>query len=342
MKNILMILIIILGAQISRGQVNLYCNDYKIVDKNIEFNSNSSEVLQLKTLSLPNDIPANATLITNCITSFTSTNYGASAEGCGFFHDNVDCNNSTNPFGGGADVAYTVEDDIWYKFCPANTGVWTMTVNSSSCTPSTNGFQISMFTGTPTNLVTFLSSGPSPGYSGVTVTMTLSTITCIYIQLDGYSGCKCNFSMKISNPTCSLPIELLYFIGEKKTCNQNIISWATATETNNDHFEIERSSDAINFKTIKEIPGSINSLETKKYVYVDSNPESGIYYYRLKQIDLDGTYKYAPIIDVDNSCVKDLEILKITNLLGQEVTEDFGGPRFIYYNDGSVIKKVVE
>ena len=135
-----------------------------------------------------------------------------------------------------------------------------------------------------------------------------------------------------ANPT-SLPNLIKY-------CNQNILSWATATETNNDHFEVERSSDAINFKTIKEIPGAMNSLETKKYVYVDSNPEPGINYYRLKQVDLDGTYKYAPIVDVDNSCVKDLKVIKITNLLGQEVTEDFGGPKLIYYSDGSVIKKL--
>lgn len=150
------------------------------------------------------------------------------------------------------------------------------------------------------------------------------------------------YDINYFNITCSsvLPIELLYFSGEQKYCNQNIISWATATETNSDHFEIERSSDAINFKTIKEIPGAINSLETKKYVYVDSNPESGINYYRLKQVDLDGSFKYAPIIDVDNSCVKDLKVIKITNLLGQEVTEDYSAPKFIYYNDGSVIKKV--
>ncbi len=150
------------------------------------------------------------------------------------------------------------------------------------------------------------------------------------------------YDINYFNITCSsvLPIELLYFTGEKKSCNNNLLIWATATETNNDHFEIERSSDAINFTKIKEIPGSINSLETKKYVYVDLNPESGVNYYRLKQVDLDGTYKYAPIVDVDNSCVKDLKIIKISNLLGQEVTEDFGGPKLIYYSDGSVVKRL--
>lgn len=137
-----------------------------------------------------------------------------------------------------------------------------------------------------------------------------------------------------------LPIELIYFNGVRYSCSQNILNWATATETNNDHFEIERSADAINFKTIKEISGSIYSTDTKKYIYVDSNPESGINYYRLKQVDLDGTYKYAPIIDIDNSCAKNLKILKITNLLGQEVNEEYGGPKIFYYNYGSILKSL--
>ena len=144
------------------------------------------------------------------------------------------------------------------------------------------------------------------------------------------------------NITCSsvLPIELLYFNGEKKSCNQNVLYWATASEVNNDHFEIERSFDAISFTTIKKILGATNSLEIKQYTYIDSNPELGINYYRLKQVDLDGSYKYTPIIDVNNSCIMNLKIIKILNLLGQEVTEDFSGPKLIYYNDGSVIKKL--
>ena len=138
----------------------------------------------------------------------------------------------------------------------------------------------------------------------------------------------------------NLPIELIYFNGEKQSCSKNILSWATATETNNDHFEIERSLDAINFKVIQKIPGTINSMTKTKYVYLDSNPEAGINYYRLKQVDLNGEFKYANIIDVDNSCMDTLKIVRITNLLGQEVTEEYGGTKFIYYSDGSIVKKL--
>lgn len=144
------------------------------------------------------------------------------------------------------------------------------------------------------------------------------------------------------NITCSsvLPIELLYFSGAQKSCKQNILSWATATETNNDHFEIERSLDAINFETIKKILGATNSLETKQYTYIDFNPELGINYYRLKQVDINGEFTYAPIIDIDNSCIMNLKIIKLTNLLGQEVNDEYGGPKIIYYNDGSILKSL--
>ena len=317
----------------------------------IRYVDNLEEVSHLESINsnqkimAGNETPATAQLITACLTSFTGSNYGAVAEGCGANAANVDCNNLTGIYGGGIDVSYTVERDIWYKFCPINTGIWSLTITPSGCNTS-SGYQYSILVGTPTNFSGIYTSSGGPnaftGWTGnriINLNVT-STVSCIYIQLDGYAGTQCNFSMQVSNPTCYLPIELIYFNGEQKSCKQNVLTWATATEINNDHFEVERSSDAINFKTIKEIPGAMNSLETKKYVYVDSNPESGINYYRLKQVDLDGTYKYAPIVDVDNSCVKDLKVIKITNLLGQEVTEDFGGPKLIYYSDGSVIKKL--
>lgn len=137
-----------------------------------------------------------------------------------------------------------------------------------------------------------------------------------------------------------LPIELLYFNGDKASCHQNVLTWATATEINNDHFDIERSLDGINFIKIKEISGAINSLNIKTYNYIDSSPSNGINYYRLKQVDLDGIYKYADIIYVDNSCIQYLKIIKECNLLGQDIGQDFFGVRIIYYSDGSIIKKI--
>jgi len=142
--------------------------------------------------------------------------------------------------------------------------------------------------------------------------------------------------------TNALPIELLYFSGDKQACNQNLLAWATATESNNNYFQLERSINGVEFITLGKIPGAGTSLETKQYKYVDTKPESGLNYYRLTQVDYDGTATQSHIIDIDNDCKEGLNVSKITNLLGQDVSEDFHGPRFIFYTDGSVIKKVGE
>lgn len=146
-----------------------------------------------------------------------------------------------------------------------------------------------------------------------------------------------NFTINCSSV---LPIELLYFNADKATCHQNMLTWSTATETNNDHFDIESSSDGMNFVKIKEIPGAINSMNTMSYSYLDPSPSNSLNYYRLKQVDTDGLYKYSDIISVDNSCIEHLKILKVCNLLGQEVDNDFEGVHITYYNDGTVIKSI--
>ena len=96
----------------------------------------------------------------------------------------------------------------------------------------------------------------------------------------------------------ALPVELSSFTA---TLNGNTIQlrWKTETEVNNYGFEIERSIDNSNWINIKFIGGSGNSNSPQNYQYFDSNIEqSGNYYYRLKQIDNDGTYEYSDVITV--------------------------------------------
>lgn len=143
------------------------------------------------------------------------------------------------------------------------------------------------------------------------------------------------------NITCSsvLPIELLYFTGEKLSCGSNYIIWETASETNNDRFEIEHSNDAIDFIKIATIKGVGNSTSRIKYNFTDYNPSQEVNYYRLKQIDLDGSFIYSPIISIDNSCDKNVTTIKTTNLLGQEVGDDYDGVVVIYRSDNTIIKR---
>ena len=94
-----------------------------------------------------------------------------------------------------------------------------------------------------------------------------------------------------------LPIELVSFDGEAIS-NLVQLQWLTATEINNDYFVVERSKDAITFNEVGTMKAN-NTLTTSKYQLNDVKPYKGINYYRLKQIDFDGTYTYSPIITVE-------------------------------------------
>ena len=95
-----------------------------------------------------------------------------------------------------------------------------------------------------------------------------------------------------------LPVELTSF--SAKTTESGItLSWQTATETNNSGFSIERGLNKNNFETIGFVTGFGTTSETQNYSFVDNNVAVGTYYYRLKQIDFDGSFEYSGTIEVD-------------------------------------------
>ena len=105
------------------------------------------------------------------------------------------------------------------------------------------------------------------------------------------------FVEKLGQPG-SLPITLIEFSGTAGE-NGNQLKWVTATEINNDHFELERSADAGHFGLIAKINGAGNSNRTITYDYLDPAPMiSTANYYRLKQVDWDGRSSYSPVIKV--------------------------------------------
>lgn len=97
----------------------------------------------------------------------------------------------------------------------------------------------------------------------------------------------------------SLPVELLYFYAEK---NEQAIqlSWATASEINNDFFTIEKSIDGENWVSVKTIDGAGNSNSTKNYFESIDLGNSAITYYRLKQTDFNGSFSYSKVVIIEN------------------------------------------
>ena len=142
--------------------------------------------------------------------------------------------------------------------------------------------------------------------------------------------------------TCSsaLPIELTHFVAS--FADEGVkLEWRTAGERNNDFFTVERSLNGIDWVEITQIKGAGNSAAPKNYSAYDNSPIADVMYYRLKQTDYDGTISYSWISNVDpdnfeqntfkiypNPATSELNLignpfeLKVTNILGQEVTRD--------------------
>ena len=97
-----------------------------------------------------------------------------------------------------------------------------------------------------------------------------------------------------------VPVELSSF-SASVTLNNVELNWTTATETNNFGFSIERRSEESEFEEIGFVKGNGTSTLINSYSFIDSKPLSGVVYYRLKQIDLDGSINYSNEVLADNT-----------------------------------------
>jgi hypothetical protein len=128
----------------------------------------------------------------------------------------------------------------------------------------------------------------------VTLSGTLNTTAN---TLSAVTVTKANFfrSWALVSSVIPLPIELISF-DPKCIDNQTVIKWTTAAEINNSHFEIQHSTDGDSWSTIDSVQGAGNSASVINYehpVKVNSNQE--VDYYRLKQVDYDGTSAHSDI-----------------------------------------------
>jgi hypothetical protein len=115
-----------------------------------------------------------------------------------------------------------------------------------------------------------------------------------YVLTASYGCLTATDSITLATNCMLLPIELVSFSAacELKTIK---LKWSTASEINNDYYSVERSGDAINFESIGTIDGSGSSATAHQYSFVDEQPLPGVNYYRLKQVDFDGTSTYSSV-----------------------------------------------
>lgn len=92
-----------------------------------------------------------------------------------------------------------------------------------------------------------------------------------------------------------LPVELTSFEGRSEEVG-SILNWETASELNNDYFEVQYSMDGRDFTMLNKVAGNGTTSTSQNYSYVHKNPTSTNNYYRLKQVDFDGAFEYSDIV----------------------------------------------
>jgi len=98
-------------------------------------------------------------------------------------------------------------------------------------------------------------------------------------------------------PEGTLPVELTSFAAQVMQ-RAVVLNWETATEINNSGFNVERSTNGKTFQKVAFIRGKGTSSEISTYSFTDNNLAVGNYYYRLQQVDFDGTTKYSKVIEI--------------------------------------------
>ncbi|MDP3149135.1 MAG: T9SS type A sorting domain-containing protein [Ignavibacteria bacterium] len=171
---------------------------------------------------------------------------------------------------------------------------------------------------------------------------TVATITLIPDFPDPRTGGSVNYMDNIEFIHTPVPVELTSF-SATTVKNSVQLEWATATETNNKGFEIQKSSNRVAYVTIAFVDGNGTSTSSHEYSFVDTKV-SGKSFYRLCQVDFDGTSKYSKVVEVGELAPASFELsqnfpnpfnpvtnikysvasaqqvtLKIFNVLGKEV-----------------------
>ena len=144
-----------------------------------------------------------------------------------------------------------------------------------------------------------------------TVTVTglapLTQYSFYVYEYNGTNAAKTYLTPGAGNSITTLPVTIISFTGVKQN-NDVLLLWQTASEINNDYFEVERSLDNRQWTTIGKVKGHGTTNSISNYQYSDVSSDSyrnpldmtNTLYYRLKQIDFNGKYSYSKIILIND------------------------------------------
>jgi len=102
-------------------------------------------------------------------------------------------------------------------------------------------------------------------------------------------------SVRLNQAGQPLPVELVQFTATASGRAAVRLNWTTASEVNSARFEVERSANGAAFVLVGTVTAAGSSTTTRPYAYLDANAPTGLSYYRLRQVDQDGSSAYSPV-----------------------------------------------
>ncbi|PHN07598.1 hypothetical protein CRP01_05715 [Flavilitoribacter nigricans DSM 23189 = NBRC 102662] len=112
---------------------------------------------------------------------------------------------------------------------------------------------------------------------------------------NGNGGAGGNGQVVITVQSSVLPVELTRFSADTRD-DEVELNWTTASELQNDFFQIEHSRDGVRFQPVGKVKGAGTTTETVEYHFLHRQAAAGANYYRLKQVDIDGAFEYSDIV----------------------------------------------
>ena len=181
-----------------------------------------------------------------------------------------------------------------YDQTPLNHGYWqSEPIPSTGTAPYTVTAYNSSFTNPQTGYTVMYKSGA--GMWGLTGSCVPASIIGA-VQRSAVSTMGAFSQYGIAQSLTPLPVELLYLTAEPQK-NSILVKWATASETINKGFEIQRSENPPEFKAVGWMPGYGTTNVTQEYKFNDTDVEKNVpYYYRLKQIDNNGQFEFSETV----------------------------------------------
>lgn len=311
------------------------------------------------------DCLSSAQVIDECGTSFSlSTDTmsacggpcGSSCPSCGgsdYLGSNYDddCSTECSTCSGsgplktcGCDINGTTENNAFWTFVPQETCDYEVEMVISNC-DNGNGLQYGIFEKKNGSFTTYHAQDGGGNTGTIINQFTASANDSIVIVVDGLSGDNCDVDITVTEVNCSnctLPVEMLSFEAERKEPRKVSIDWKTASEQESERYIIKRKcGENVSWTRIGSTKAFGTTSTSTEYFFEDGSAIPGKNcYYKLKQVDRDGSSEvYGPIL-AEAISFSEKDVRARYDLKGNEVGKDHNGFVIILYEDGTVKKKI--